>query len=61
MDMKYGQIAYEAYADDRNYTTWDARVMPTWDNLTYEIQNAWRVSANITIVAWQGNRLDGNN
>ena len=61
VDMFYGQVAYESYADDRDYRTFDDRAMPVWKDLPYEIQNAWRVAANTTIVVWKGKSLDGNN
>lgn len=59
-DMAYGKVAYESYADDREFKTHDNKLMPPWSDLGYAIQHAWTVAANTTIVCWQGKHLDGN-
>lgn len=36
---------YDAYGHFRDWKTFDNRPMPLWDNLTPEIQEAWKTSA----------------
>lgn len=44
---KLGQMAYEAYnnAGTRQWLTWDGKPVPTWGNLTMDIQNKWIAAA----------------
>jgi hypothetical protein len=38
----YGRIAYEAYADNRAWRTFDGRDMLAWDELGEDIRVGWR-------------------
>lgn len=46
------QIAYEAYAEDADWQTFDGRPMPEWGDLTDAVREHWdaAVSAVITEV-----------
>lgn len=37
--------AYEAYAKSTEGKTFDGRDMPTWDDLTQPVRNAWQAAA----------------
>lgn len=41
-----GKVGYEAYAKFTGGKTFDGRDMPKWDDLTENIQNAWRAAAH---------------
>lgn len=44
-EKTYGQIAFEAYCENRKNTTYDNKPIPSWDDLKPEIKEAWEVSA----------------
>lgn len=41
-----GQLAYEAYGEARNWVTWGGTPMPTWENQSPDLQDAWTAAAN---------------
>ena len=43
--MTLGQVAYEAYATETAWRTFDDRQMPSWDDLGERIQRAWEAAA----------------
>lgn len=40
-----GQVAYEAYASARQWTTFDGGAMPPWDEQNSAIAAAWQQAA----------------
>jgi hypothetical protein len=42
--IESAQVAYEAYAKFTGGKTFDGRDMPTWNNLTDRIRDAWRAA-----------------
>lgn len=44
-DKTYGQIGFEAYGDHANWTAWDGKPMPRWDDaLRADIKEKWEVA-----------------
>lgn len=46
---KYGQMAFESYAEVQEWKTFDGRPIPQWESLTPKIKNAWCVAAAVVI------------
>jgi hypothetical protein len=44
--IELGMIAYEAYGDSRAWKTVGGTDMPTWDDQSEELRQAWRDAAN---------------
>lgn len=51
----FGQIAFEAYSQSTGGKTYDGRDIPTWDELTERIQQAWEAAAQAIIAQFTGN------
>lgn len=47
---RFGRAGYEAYARFTGGKTFDGRPMPTWDDLTERIKDAWASAASGIIV-----------
>jgi len=45
-DKTYGQIGFEAYVDHANWTTYDGKPIPCWDDaLRADIKERWETAA----------------
>lgn len=49
----YGEIAYEAYGQNRGWQSWDGKPMPTWTDLRPDIQIAWQVAAEAAVLYYK--------
>lgn len=47
----FGQIAYTAYGDDRDWKTYGDQPMPAWDDQAPELRHAWRAAASAVVEA----------
>ncbi len=45
-DKTLGQIAFEAYGDNREWKDWRGQPMPQWGDVRQEIRDAWEVAAS---------------
>lgn len=54
-DASYGQTAYEAYGQNRDWKAWDGRPMPTWEDVIPEIKIAWQVASHAVIAEFKKN------
>jgi len=46
MEKTLGQIGFEAYGDHANWTAYDGKPMPRWDdNLRPDIKEKWEIAA----------------
>lgn len=46
MEKTNGQVGFEAYGDHANWTAYDGKPMPRWDdNLRADIKEKWEVAA----------------
>lgn len=45
MNKSFGQIAFDAYTDAKQGTTFDGRPIPKWEDLGEPVRNAWEASA----------------
>lgn len=57
-NVSLGQAAYKAYGDQVGWKNFRGDPMPSWDDLTYEIQDGW-ISAALAVArlanpAWYG-------
>ena len=43
-EKTYGQIAFEAYCENRKNTTYDDKPIPSWDELKPDIKEAWGIA-----------------
>ena len=46
-----GQIAFEAYGDNRAWKDWRGLPMPAWSEVRPEIRSAWDVAASAVAYA----------
>jgi len=46
-----GQVAYEAYCDDRNWESFNGTPLPQWDDQAPELQTAWEAAAQVVVNA----------
>ena len=44
-DKTLGQIAFEAYGDNREWKDWRGQPMPQWNEVKEGIREAWEVAA----------------
>lgn len=44
-EKSLGQVAYEAYCDDRAWKSYDGRALPKWEAVTKPIQRGWQMAA----------------
>lgn len=44
--LSYGQIAYEAYADETGWRNYQGNMMPEWKDLPPKIRAAWEAAAH---------------
>lgn len=44
-----GQIAFEAYGDNREWRDWRGNAMPQWSEIREDIQEAWEVAAQAVV------------
>ena len=44
-DEAAGRAAYEAYGESRGWVTWNADLMPSWDDCRTDIKIAWMKAA----------------
>lgn len=51
-----GQIAFEAYGDNREWKDWRGQPMPQWDAVREEIRVAWQVAAEASVKAHYASR-----
>ncbi len=49
-----GEVAYRAYAHERDNKTYDGREMPAWADLGEAIQAAWNAAAEAVRAHVQG-------
>ncbi len=49
LDKSLGQIAFEAYVEAAGGKTYDAKPIPTWENLTDVVRDGWETAV---IAAW---------
>jgi hypothetical protein len=51
-DRTYGQVGFEAYGDRANWTAWDGKPMPKWDDaLRADIKEKWEVAGKAIVEA----------
>ena len=43
--IELGKIAYNAYGDNRGWVTFNGDAMPTWEEQTPELREAWDAAA----------------
>lgn len=53
-DKSLGQIAFEAYGDNREWKDWRGGPMPQWADIKEEIAAAWEVAAQAVREELQG-------
>lgn len=41
-----GQVAFEAYGDNREWKDWRGQPMPQWNEVREDIRTAWEVAAS---------------
>lgn len=51
-----GQIAFEAYGDNRSWKDWRGQPMPQWVDVREEIRKAWEVAAEAVKDEIQGSQ-----
>jgi hypothetical protein len=53
MDMRHlGQVAYEAYAEDREWTSVHGEALLAWEDMNDGMQLAWEYAATEAVVAY---------
>lgn len=45
MAVELGRVAYEAYGDAVQWTTFSGQKMPTWEEQNPRLKQAWNVAA----------------
>jgi hypothetical protein len=55
-DKSLGQIAFEAYGDNREWKDWRGQPMPQWGDVREEIRVAWQVAAEAAVKAHYASR-----
>ncbi len=45
MAQTYGEIAYNAYGDERSWKTFSGDPMPNWEHQDPALQRAWEMAA----------------
>jgi hypothetical protein len=46
-----GQVAYEAYAELREWRSFDGYRIPAWDQMREDLRDAWNAAADAVISA----------
>lgn len=44
--MSPGEVAYNAYGDNRNWVVFSGDKMPVWEDQSPELKEAWEAAAN---------------
>ena len=57
--LNLAQVAFDAYREHRNGITYDAKPIPSWDNLTPEIREAWGAAAHAILRAISESFMNG--
>lgn len=51
-NLEYGKIAFEAYKQSKQGTTYDAKPIPNWEDLGEAVQAAWIAGAVAVLKAF---------
>lgn len=57
--LNLAQVAFDAYCKHRSGITYDAKPIPSWDNLTPEIREAWGAAAHAILRAISESFMNG--
>lgn len=58
-DDQYGLIAYEAYGNHADWTTYNGHPMPSWSDLGDEVRSHWAAAARAMWMEWQRRLREG--